>query len=377
MRAPTLSDGVVTLRAHREDDVPGVLEQCLDSEMQRWTTVPVPYSLDDAKTYVRHLVPGGWETGQSWGFALSARDDDGHERFAGSMDLVRRGDGLVEIGYGTHPWARRRGLTERGARLLLTWGFEECGVQAVEWVAKRGNWASRRLAWRLGFRVEGGRHWMHQRGELVPAWRGTLVAGKPLEPAQPWYDVPVLRGERVQLRPLADADRDGIVATQSDPEVRRFSEGVRTRQPDTDERGADFVEGRRDMVARGEAVHWSVVDATGSTYLGHVQLIVRHRREAELGFMTHPDARGRGLTTEAVALAVRHAFVPWEDGGLGLRRVHASAAADNAASRRLLTRVGLREVGRARAEVLLDDGRWDDSVLHDLLVDEWALRPSG
>lgn len=373
MRAPTLSDGVVTLRAHREDDVPGVLEQCLDSEMQRWTTVPVPYSLDDAKTYVRHLVPGGWETGQSWGFALSARDDDGHERFAGSMDLVRRGDGLVEIGFGTHPWARRRGLTERGARLLLTWGFAECGVQAVEWVAKRGNWASRRLAWRLGFRVEGGRHWMHQRGELVLAWRGTLVAGEPLEPAQPWYELPVLHGDGVVLRPLADHDLSRVVETLNDPETQRWQARPREQAPHTLESQADFVQVRRETTVSGSGLHWAMADPVSDDYLGQMSLFsLLHRREASLSYWTHPEARGRRLTQTAARLAVRHCFVPWEDGGLGLRRLWADADVRNAASRRVLARVGFVETGIDRQSEPFGDGTWADMVRVDLLADEWA-----
>ena len=72
-RVPTLTDGVVTLRGHTEDDVPAVLEQCTDAATQAWTTVPVPYTLDDAKTFVRHLVPGGWEADAEWGFAVTAK----------------------------------------------------------------------------------------------------------------------------------------------------------------------------------------------------------------------------------------------------------------------------------------------------------------
>ena len=65
-RVPTLTDGVVTLRGHREDDVPAVLEQCTDPTMQAWTSVPAPYVLDDAKTFVRHHVPGGWQADAEW-----------------------------------------------------------------------------------------------------------------------------------------------------------------------------------------------------------------------------------------------------------------------------------------------------------------------
>ena len=47
--APTLTDGVVTLRAHREGDVEGTVAQCNDPESIRWTTVPVPYETRHAQ----------------------------------------------------------------------------------------------------------------------------------------------------------------------------------------------------------------------------------------------------------------------------------------------------------------------------------------
>src|SRR3954468_22787279 len=50
MAAPTLTDGSVTLRAHRPEDARGAFEQSRDPSSQRWTTVPVPYSMDDART---------------------------------------------------------------------------------------------------------------------------------------------------------------------------------------------------------------------------------------------------------------------------------------------------------------------------------------
>lgn len=370
---PTMTDGVVTLRGHREDDLAGVVEQCTDPEMQSWTTVPVPYTLDDAKTYVRHLVPGGWAADADWSFAVTAVDDDGTERFAGGVGLRNRGDGLAELGYGTSPWARRRGLTERACRLLLGWGFEQRGLVAVEWVAKRWNWPSRRLAWRLGFAVGQERAWMHQRGELVPAWRGTLARGEALAPRHAWYDVPVLGEGDVLLRPLADHDLPRMLECLADPVMQHFSEGPRERAPHTAERWPDLVQERREWAARGDALAWTVADPRTDDHLGLVQLYhLVHRRQAELGFWAHPDARGRGLTTRAVRLALRHAFVPWDDGGLGLRRVHAHAASSNLASRRVMAAAGLRETGRTRSEALLADGGFDDTTRFDVLAEEWV-----
>ena len=57
---PTLSDGVVTLRGHRDDDLAGVHEQSQDPRSQAFTSIPVPYSPDDARAFVHEAVPRGW-----------------------------------------------------------------------------------------------------------------------------------------------------------------------------------------------------------------------------------------------------------------------------------------------------------------------------
>ena len=80
---------------------------------------------------------------------------------------------------------------ERALRLLLDWGFTERGFETVIWWAHRGNWASRKVAWRLGFTIEGSaRQWLTQRGELRDAWVGTLLATDALQPRTPWLDAP-------------------------------------------------------------------------------------------------------------------------------------------------------------------------------------------
>ena len=70
------------------------------------------------------------------------------------------------------------------------------------WWANQGNWASRRLAWRLGFSCDGAlRRWLPQRGALLDAWVGVLLHGDPREPATPWLDVPRIDGRvRVAAR---------------------------------------------------------------------------------------------------------------------------------------------------------------------------------
>ena len=75
--------------------------------------------------------------------------------------------------------------------------------------------------------------------------------------------------------------------------------------------------------------------------------------------------------SEAVRLAVRHAFIPREDGGLGRRRLRLSAADGNSASQHIARVNGFMKVGRDRQAERLDDGTFADLVRFDLLVDEW------
>jgi RimJ/RimL family protein N-acetyltransferase len=111
-------------------------------------------------------------------------------RFAGSVDLRFDGIGGAEVGFGLAPWARGNGVMTRALRLVLAWGFGLPGINVVYWRAQVGNWASRRVAGRCGFRMEGTvRGLLEQRGERRDGWIGSLRRGEPLtgaveEPAQ-------------------------------------------------------------------------------------------------------------------------------------------------------------------------------------------------
>lgn len=95
---------------------------------------------------------------------------------------------------------------------------------------------------------------------------------------------------------------------------------------------------------------------------------------AEVGYWTHPDARGRGVMTEAVALIIRHAFAPRDCGGLGLRRLDLLAAEPNRASRQVATRNGFVQTGVRRQAERVGDGSYADLVAYDLLAAEWSAR---
>jgi RimJ/RimL family protein N-acetyltransferase len=359
MPAPTLTDGVVTLRAHRPSDVSAVFEQSQDPASQRWTTIPVPYTQADAEFFVGELMPNGWADDSEWGFVLEAEG-----RYVGSASLRPEGSGRAEIGFGSHPWARGKGYVERGLRLLVEWGFAERDLHTVIWWAHVGNWASRKVAWRLGFTFEGTvRSWQPQRGELRDGWVGTLLRGDPREPRTTWLDNPVVEGEGVRLRPFTEADVPRIVEGISDADTQYWLSFM-PRDPD-EAAGRRYLEQATERLATGSTLTWAWCAADDDRLLGVVG-IYRIDGEPEVGYWTHPEARGRGLTVRAASLATGYAF-----GTLGLDRLAGYAAAGNVASWKVLERLGMQRVGVQRQAVHTADGTPADLVGYDLLASEW------
>ena len=362
--APTLTDGAVTLRHPEEGDVQGSWEQCQDPVSQQWTTVPIPYSHADARDFVLGFVPGAWESDKEWGFIVEAEG-----RYAGHVALRNEGDRRAEIAYGSHPWVRGTGHVEHALRMLLEWGFREKDLATVIWLANEGNWASRRVAWKLGFAFEGTlRQWLPHRGELRNAWVGTLLADDPREPQGRWIDDASLEGDGVRLRPFDERDIDRVVEACREDRTRRWL--AELPSPYTPEDALAFIRGRTALRAGGRGLSWAITDPATDELLGSVGIfdLPDDLSSGEIGYWAHPDARGRGVMTSAVGLVLAHAFET-----LDVQRVKAYAAHGNAASRHVLTSNGMSEQGVERLGTVVAEGRVD-AMLYDILRGEWARR---
>jgi len=148
------SDGVVTLRAWHRDDSESLVE-CLDGdpEIAVWLDqVPQPYTRADALAYI-----GG--IGES-AFAVT---DAQTGRILGSIGVRFSETGDVgEVGYWLRADARGRGVMTRALRLVAQWAFDGGGAARVQLRADVENVASRRVAEKAGFQLEGvlrSAHW--------------------------------------------------------------------------------------------------------------------------------------------------------------------------------------------------------------------------
>jgi len=151
---PTLTDGVVTLRAWRPDDAPAVFAACQDPEIPRFVPIPQPYTLEDASWFVAHSREDS-ATGPSAHFAITDAASGvllGAISRHGPTAPIRH---RAMVGYWLAPAARGRGVATGAVRLLVDWTFQTTDVIRMELYTDVANERSGRVALRAGFEFEG------------------------------------------------------------------------------------------------------------------------------------------------------------------------------------------------------------------------------
>jgi RimJ/RimL family protein N-acetyltransferase len=171
---------------------------------------------------------------------------------------------------------------------------------------------------------------------------------------------PVLKGDRITLRPADDADPPRFLPWIADMEVTRYL-GRRTGAALYQE--VDFFkrvgESKSDVLwiieAEGEAV--------GATGIHEIDWLNAHAVTGTL--IGRKDMWGKGIATEAMRLRTRYAFRE-----LNLAKLMTEVFIDNAASRKALERSGYTTVGIHRHH-FFTGGKWHDVWLGEVLRDEW------
>ena len=177
--------------------------------------------------------------------------------------------------------------------------------------------------------------------------------------------------ERLRVTPLVADDVDLALALWTDPEVVRYicdpmtEAEIRLVMPDSLKRGGN-----------GGIGEWCIADRTsgeklGSTYLlpmpidmddTDFSLVVMGQMpdaDIEIGYFLKRSAWGCGFATEVCKRMLQFAFQK-----VSLDEVVASVDDDNAGSKKVLEKCGLRDCGRTRSY-----GK--DSPIYRITRDEW------
>ncbi|MGW7056394.1 GNAT family N-acetyltransferase [Streptomyces sp. NPDC054887] len=173
MEPTILTTERLLLRPFEPADAEAVFQACQDPDIQRWTSVPSPYEREHAEGFVGRIVPDGWRYGTVYAFAVLSRD--GGELVA-AVSSITRGEGAAEIGYWTAKEHRGRGYVTEAVRAVAHWAFTTVGVERLEWRAEIGNEASRAVAEKAGFVIEGvQRSGIANKGVRRDGWSGALL----------------------------------------------------------------------------------------------------------------------------------------------------------------------------------------------------------
>jgi [ribosomal protein S5]-alanine N-acetyltransferase len=163
---------------------------------------------------------------------------------------------------------------------------------------------------------------------------------------------PILRTERLLLRPTALSDLDAFHALFCNATMSKFTH----RAPfGSLQESEEFL---RKLLAL-EDMTWAITEDAGRPMLGFVGLCRFHHahRRCEVAYELRSEHWGKGLVTEALVRVVAFAFET-----LGMHRLEGHTDAANLKSVRLLKRCGFRQEG------LLLQHRLYDGAFHDTVI---------
>jgi RimJ/RimL family protein N-acetyltransferase len=174
---------------------------------------------------------------------------------------------------------------------------------------------------------------------------------------------------RLILREFRESDFDALWDYQSNPETHRYEKGVPSQ-----EAVRQFLWDAEFNTKEQPRTHFrfAVTVRPEDRVVGHIKFTSHWEEinEWEIGWDIHPNLWGEGYATEAARDVLKFAF-----GELHVHRVVAFCNAHNAASVRVMQKIGMVQDGLLRGTRWWN-GDWCDEYVYGILDRDWA-RHSG
>ena len=176
---------------------------------------------------------------------------------------------------------------------------------------------------------------------------------------------PTLQTSRLRLRPFTAADTDAIFGVFSNPRVMRYWDAPAWSERAQAER---FIATSQRMEQEGDGARLAIERAADQALVGQCALFRCNPtyRSAAIGYCLDDAAWGQGFATEAVG-----ALLQWAFDTLDLNRVQAELDTRNAASARVLEKLGFVREGTLREDCIVN-GEVSDSWVYGLLRRQWT-----
>jgi [ribosomal protein S5]-alanine N-acetyltransferase len=175
---------------------------------------------------------------------------------------------------------------------------------------------------------------------------------------------PTLHTARLRLRPFTSADADALFALHSSAYVLRYGDAP----PWTERARAErFIAACDQMAENSSGARLAMDRPSDGAFIGWCGLTRwdPDHRSASMGYCLDDAAWGRGYATEAA-----RALLQWAFDTLDLNRVQAETDTRNAASARVLEKLGFVREGTLREDCVVN-GEVSDSWVYGLLRRDW------
>ena len=189
-------------------------------------------------------------------------------------------------------------------------------------------------------------------------------------PPPPVPDRPLLRGERIWLRPMEERDLPAYVVGINDTEVGGLA-GYKA--PVSPEQAKGWLDHVNEKAKKGEGFFFAVCELGDDRFVGTTWLkeVDYWHSSAELAIFMDRDHIGGGFGTDAQRVLLKFAF-----NAVGLNRVWLTAYASNTRAIRSYEKLGFRREGLMRQSWRGPNGL-EDSALMAILREEWEAASGG
>lgn len=189
----------------------------------------------------------------------------------------------------------------------------------------------------------------------------------PVEPIPLPYEPKLpIETERLILRSYREDDLDSLYDIHRRPDVVRYLYWTERDRDQTAKMLTRRIKSTA-ITAENEGLVLAAERKDTGAMIGDISLTLTsaEHRQAEIGFILHPDHHGRGYGSEAAKIGLDLGFHE-----LGLHRVFGRCDADNAGSAALMRRLGMRQEAHLRENEIFK-GAWGDELVFAILAHEW------
>ncbi|MEO8761606.1 MAG: GNAT family N-acetyltransferase [Bacteroidia bacterium] len=164
--------------------------------------------------------------------------------------------------------------------------------------------------------------------------------------------------DRLILREIMPADRNGLFAIDSDPDVNKY---LGKKPVETIEQIDDVIAFIRKQYIDNGIGRWAMIERDSNNFIGWCglklvkELTNKHINYYDLGYRLNKNYWGKSLGTEAANATLQYGF-----NIMKLKDMYAIADSENIASKNILQKVGLKYVNTFK----LDDTDHDWFEVH-------------